>query len=106
MVNSSTGAERRPLTRYLFIKRIKTACQSAGFPVRQGHSFRIGGTLEYLLRGNSFDQVKYHGRWASDAFRVYLRQHAEVLAPYIQAQPGLREAIWCQALPALPPVRG
>ena len=72
-ITSSKGPEHRPLTQNLFITHICEACQSAGISVRYGHSFHIGGTLEYLLHGNSFDQVKYHGRWASDAFRVYLR---------------------------------
>ena len=105
-ITSSKGPECCLLTRNLFITHIHEACQSAGISVWHGHSFRIGGTLEYLLRGNSFDQVKYHGCWASDAFRVYLWQHAEVLAPYIQADPGLHAAVWHHAVSELPPIRG
>jgi len=77
----------RPLTRTAFIKRIGeiiSPLQLAGF---KGHSLRIGGTLEYLLRGVPFDVVKSMGRWSSDAFTLYLRQHAMVMAPYLQNSP-------------------
>ena len=55
----------------------------------QGHGIRIGSTLEYLLRGIPFDVMKVKGRWASDAFLIYLTKHAQILAPYMQAQPQL-----------------
>ncbi|KAJ7200097.1 hypothetical protein GGX14DRAFT_372564 [Mycena pura] len=41
----------------------------------------------YLLRGLPLDVVK--GRWASDAFAIYLRRHAKIMAPYMQAKPQL-----------------
>ena len=41
----------------------------------QGYGIRIGSTLEYLLRGMPFKVMKVKGRWASDAFLVYLTQH-------------------------------
>jgi hypothetical protein len=50
----------------------------------KGHGVRIGGTLEYLLRGIPFDVVKSMGRWGSDAFVLYLRKHAVIMAPYLQ----------------------
>ena len=70
-----------------------------------GHSFRIGGTLELLLRGVSFEIVKSKGRWASDAFKAYLRKNCDTMAPYIQAQPAAHEEFlrW-QFLP-VPPAR-
>lgn len=81
---------RVPLSRYIFLQRLKEVSllltqQGAEepFPVN-GHSFRIGGTLEYFLRGVPFDVVKSIGRWASEAFQLYLRKHAQVLAPYLQ----------------------
>ncbi|KAJ7223915.1 hypothetical protein C8J57DRAFT_955046, partial [Mycena rebaudengoi] len=55
----------------------------------QGHGIRIGASLLYLLRGVPFDVVKTLGRWASDAFLLYLRKHAQIMAPYIQANPGI-----------------
>jgi hypothetical protein len=45
--------------------------------------------LEYLLRGVPFDVVKAMGRWSSEAFTIYLWDHATILAPYIQASPVL-----------------
>ena len=48
---------------------------------------RIGATLEYLLRGVPFDVVKSIGRWSGDSFKLYLRKHAVILAPYLQNAP-------------------
>ena len=79
------GAGHRPLTKSAFLKRISAVTRTLGLLPLQGHSLRIGGTLEYLLRGVPFDVVKSIGRWASDAFTRYLREHAQVLAPYLQA---------------------
>ncbi|KAG2066444.1 hypothetical protein BDR04DRAFT_1030084, partial [Suillus decipiens] len=52
----------------------------------KGHSIRIGGTLEYLLRGIPFD-VKSMGRWSSEAFTLYLPNHAIIMTPYLQDTP-------------------
>jgi hypothetical protein len=76
-----------PLTKTSFSKRLSEAAKVAGLPRMHGHSIRIGSTLEYLLRGLPFDVVKAKGRWKSDAFHQYLRDHAKVLAPYMQAAP-------------------
>lgn len=76
----------RPLTKTCFLKAIRSAAQQAGVEVLQGHGMRIGGTLEYLLRGVPFDVVKTMGRWQSDAFTLYLRKHAQILAPYLQRE--------------------
>ncbi|KAL1948033.1 hypothetical protein VTO73DRAFT_12108 [Trametes versicolor] len=73
-----------PLTKPEYNKRMKAALTAISAPTIHGHSLRIGGTLEYLLRGLSFETVKAIGRWKSDAFTLYLRKHAQVLAPYLQ----------------------
>ncbi|TFK58593.1 hypothetical protein BDN72DRAFT_781868 [Pluteus cervinus] len=65
-----------------------------------GHSLRIGGTLEYLLRNVPFLVVKTMGCWKGDSFQIYLRRHGQVLASYIQDKP-----IFQQLLKELPPVR-
>ncbi|KIJ54195.1 hypothetical protein M422DRAFT_241446 [Sphaerobolus stellatus SS14] len=75
------------MTRSAFTKRMEIAAAEAGLPRVHGHGLRIGSVLEYLLRGLSFEQVKSMGRWSSDSFALYLRQHAVVLAPYIQSVP-------------------
>jgi hypothetical protein len=79
----------RPLTRTEFWKRVSGIVKQAGLGNLKGHGLRIGGTLEYLLRGIPFDVVKSMGRWSSEAFTVYLRKHALILAPYLQGSPAL-----------------
>ena len=76
-----------PLTRSAFLKCFKAATTRAGVQNLTGHAFRVGGTLEYLLRGVPFEAVKSQGRWRGDSFQLYLRKHAQILAPYIQAYP-------------------
>lgn len=83
------GDKWRPLTRPAFVNRIREAAKAAHLPTLQEHGIRIGGTLEYLLRGLPFDVVQALGRWSSDAFSLYLRKHAVVIAPYIQDTPVL-----------------
>ena len=78
---------RRPLTKSKFLERVGDAARTAGFKPLQGHGIRIGSTLKYLLCGVPFDVMKAKGRWAGDSFQSYLRKHAVVIAPYIQATP-------------------
>jgi hypothetical protein len=79
----------RPLSKPELTKRLAAIFRSAKLPDLKGHGIRIGGTLEYLLRGVPFDVVKSMGRWSSDAFTLYLREHATIIAPYIQSSPAL-----------------
>jgi hypothetical protein len=78
-----------PLTKRAFILCLAEAAQAAGEEPLQGHGIRIGSTLKYLLRGVSFKTMKIMGRWASDAFHLYLRKHAQILALYLQVTPEL-----------------
>ncbi|KAF8965396.1 hypothetical protein BDZ97DRAFT_1658909 [Flammula alnicola] len=97
-----TDGRIRPMTRPNFSGRLNVAMAGAeGWTNIQGHSIRIGSVLEYLLRGVSFEVVKVHGHWSSNTFLLYLRQHADILAPYIQNSPVLEE-FWRRTLP---PVR-
>jgi hypothetical protein len=93
---------RRPLTKPKMITRLAQAAKAANLDPLQGHGIRIGATLEYLLRGVPFDVVKVMGRWASDAFTLYLRKHAQILAPYLQARPEVQEQF---IRITMPPVR-
>ncbi|KJA12952.1 hypothetical protein HYPSUDRAFT_152125, partial [Hypholoma sublateritium FD-334 SS-4] len=77
----------RPLTRKEFLARFQSAATAAGVGPLKAHGIRIGGVLEYILRGVSLETVKTMGRWASDAFQLYLRQHTAILAPFIQSTP-------------------
>jgi hypothetical protein len=81
----------RPLTKFKFISRLAQAAKAAGEDPLQGHGIRIGSTLEYLLRGVPFEVMKVQGRWASNAFTLYLRKHGQILAPYLQATPTLHQ---------------
>ncbi|KAJ7740114.1 hypothetical protein B0H16DRAFT_1664503 [Mycena metata] len=92
----------RPLTKPAFLARIHKAFKASKLEPLQGHGIRIAGTLFYLLRGTPFDVVKTIGRWASDAFLLYLRKHAQIMAPYMQANPQLHTEF---IRIAMPPVR-
>ena len=90
---------RRPLTKTKFLEKVGAAARTAGLEPLQGHGIRIGSTLEYLLRGVPFDVMKAKGQWAGDASQLYLRKHAVVIAPYIQAEPTVHEAVIRYAMP-------
>lgn len=102
LFSHSVKGNRRPLTKSAFLSRISRASRAAGIDPLQGHGIRIGGTLEYLLRGVPFDVVKSKGSWASEAFTVYLRKHAQVMAPYMQAVPAVHDSFIRYTMP---PVR-
>jgi hypothetical protein len=80
----------RPLTKHAFVKRLALVARLAGEELLQGHGIRIGATLFYLLLGLPMEAVKVMGRWSSDAFLRYLRKHAQILTPLIQANPRVR----------------
>ena len=93
----------RPMSKSVFLTRIRKALKDAGRLPLTGHSLRVGGTLEYLLRGVDFSVVRVKGRWASEAaFTGYLRKHGQVLAPYMQENPTLQNRF---IRLAMPPVR-
>jgi hypothetical protein len=86
--NHPTGV-LRPLSRAMFTKHVSSAATAARLPSFKRYSLRIGGTPEYLLRGIPIDVVKSMGSWSSESVIIYLRQHAMILAPYMQATPVL-----------------
>ncbi|KAK0456983.1 hypothetical protein EV421DRAFT_1887059 [Armillaria borealis] len=45
------------------------------------------------------DVVKTIRHWASDAFTLYLRKHAQILVPYMQAIPKIHELFICYTMP-------
>ena len=89
----------QPLTKSKFLAELARAARAAGLEPLHGHGIRIGSTFEYLLRGVPFDMMKVKGRWSSDAFTLYLRKHAQILAPYIQAAPAVHNAFVCLTMP-------
>ena len=54
------------------LKRLLELCGLSS-KVFKGHSFRIGAATSAALRGESDAQIRAAGRWASDAFRRYIR---------------------------------
>jgi hypothetical protein len=90
----------RPLTKPAFIKRLASAAREAGLEPLQGHGIRIGSTLFYLLLGLPIEAMKVMGRWSSDAFLRYLRKHAQILTPLIQANPRAHESLSQFIIPA------
>lgn len=74
------GKTFRPLTKRNFMLVVNAAAKQAKLDPMQGHGIRIGSTLEYLLRGLSFEAMRTKGRWTSNAFSAYVTKHAEILA--------------------------
>ena len=68
----------RPMTKNILITRINKTAATKKIPKLPGHGIRVGSTVEYLKRGIPFDVVKAKGRWQSDTFRGYLRDHAKI----------------------------
>jgi hypothetical protein len=93
---------RRPLTKTAFSKRLGEVAKAANIKLPQNHAFWIGGTLMYLLQGVPFDAMIAKGRWSSNTFLLYLREHAEIMAPYMQDSPDLLRNF---ARVAVPPIR-
>ncbi|KAF9044096.1 hypothetical protein BJ165DRAFT_1404953 [Panaeolus papilionaceus] len=93
-------AKHKHLTKTKVLEVLVKAAERAGEKPLQGHGIRIGATLEYLLRGVPFEVMKVKGRWASDTFLTYLRKHAQILAPYMQANSQQNEEFIRIVMPA------
>ena len=89
----------RPMTKHAIDSRLKNILAKHNLPKLPYHGIRVGSTLVYLLRGISFDVVKAKGRWQSNAFKLYLRQHAQIMAPYMQANPKLFDGLVRYSMP-------
>ena len=79
----------QPQTRTVFLDRLNEVVTSLHLSSIKGHGLRIEGTLEYLFQGVPFNIVKSLGCWNSEAFVLYLCQHAVIMAPYLQNLPVL-----------------
>ncbi|KAE8238351.1 hypothetical protein A4X06_0g8834 [Tilletia controversa] len=64
----------REMTSDFCTTTVNRALQAAGRPTITGHCFRIGGTTFYLAAGVPDIDIRRHGRWASDAYLIYLRR--------------------------------
>lgn len=76
-----TNFEGSPLSRQKFSMVLKKATTFCKLPVAHysSHSFRIGAATSAAARGISEAQIKRMGRWASDAFRAYVRVHSSMM---------------------------
>ena len=93
------GKSHQSLTKSKFIETLNVTLKAQGKTPLQGHSIRIRSTLEYLLCNIPFNIVKVKGRWASNAFFLYLQRHAQILVPYMQAQPDLHTSLLHLTIP-------
>ncbi|GBE89495.1 hypothetical protein SCP_1601570 [Sparassis crispa] len=69
------------LTKRHFLTVCNRIWKSHDIPHTTGHSFRIGGTTELLMKGVDPNVVKIMGRWSSNAFLRYWRQ-LEIIIPH------------------------
>jgi hypothetical protein len=76
----------RPLSREDFTKYIFPAATAAGLPSFKGYSLCFGGTFEQPTTRHSLRCHQIHGEMVR---RIIYRQHAVILAPYMQATPVL-----------------
>ncbi|EIM85176.1 DNA breaking-rejoining enzyme [Stereum hirsutum FP-91666 SS1] len=80
------GDSWEPLTKPAFLNRCNEIWGVAGLTmISGGHSFRIGGVTELLLRGVPPEVVAKQGRWRSDAFLKYWRR-IETIVPLLISQ--------------------
>jgi integrase len=73
----------RPLTKRVFLAEVNAIASDLGLGRVTGHCFRIGGTTQLLASGVPPDVVKAAGRWASDSFLRYWREHERVLPQHV-----------------------
>lgn len=72
-----------PLSKGAFMDRCNEVWEASGLTmISGGHSFRIGGVTELLLRGVPPEVVAKQGRWRSDAFLKYWRR-IETIIPFL-----------------------
>ncbi|KZV78242.1 hypothetical protein EXIGLDRAFT_53573 [Exidia glandulosa HHB12029] len=92
----------KPLTKTVFLTRLKAAAAAAGVSLPPGHSICVSSTTYYLLHGLSFEATRVKGRWAGNSFILYLRRHAEIMAPYLQDRPSVHADVLSRTA-VLPP---
>lgn len=99
---TDNNGARLPLTKSAFLRKLKDLGNLLKMDFGPGHGIRIGSTVWNLLRGMPFEVMRVKGRWKSAAYLLYLRRHAEILAPFLQETPLAQQAL---AQITLPPIR-
>ncbi|KAE8229425.1 hypothetical protein CF326_g5605 [Tilletia indica] len=87
------GGTLHILTREAHLRVLDKLARRAKLESVAGHSMRIGGCTTLLLRGVPPDRVMMHGRWGSDSFKRYIREHASILAPFLANSIGVRQQL-------------
>lgn len=70
-------------TRSWFLARLRTVIPDAAI---SGHSLRAGGATFFASCGWPDDRIQALGRWSSEAFRIYIREHPVLLQALLFAQ--------------------
>ena len=70
-------------TRRWFLSRLAACVPDADIA---GHSLRAGGATFYAAAGWPDDRIQALGRWSSEAFRIYIRQHPVLLQALLFAR--------------------
>lgn len=71
----------RPLSRTTLTERLRKILSEAGIPgTFSSHSFRIGAATVAARNGVPDHLVQALGRWTSNAYLLYIRTPAQVLA--------------------------
>ena len=73
-----------PVTRQRFVELFRCKLAQAGVNYKQfaGHSFRIGAATTAAAKGLSENTIQTLGRWASEAYKSYIRLPTAQLAEY------------------------
>ena len=93
------GSSFRVLSRSRFLAHCNEIWTPLGFPSITGHSFRIGGTTELLVRGVPPDIVKSLGRWSSNSFLRYWRSLENIASCHIAISPSPPAGLGVSGLP-------
>ena len=78
-----TQRTRMVLSKSEFLTRCNEIWSSYDIPRTSGHSFRIGGASHLLSAGIHPDVVRTVGRWSSDSFLRYWRNHSVIIPNHV-----------------------
>ncbi|KAJ7209458.1 hypothetical protein C8J57DRAFT_1454223 [Mycena rebaudengoi] len=82
------GGGHHNMTKSDYLTRVNGIWEAKGLLTVNGHSARIGGATELLLRGINPDVVAQQGRWSSHSFLLYWRRIQTILPLFINQEFG------------------
>ncbi|KAJ6447605.1 hypothetical protein C8R45DRAFT_948461 [Mycena sanguinolenta] len=80
------GGGHHNMTKTEYLARVNDVWKHRGLLAVNGHSARIGGATELLLRGINPDVVAQQGRWSSHSFLLYWRKIQTILPLFINQE--------------------